>query len=102
MAKVSRRTQTGDDKRGSAKDRRARKFWMLRTFGNGHSVGCVHCGTSLTFDTVQADRIQPGGSYRRENVQPACGPCNRDRSDKNAWLAPIFRMMTRDQFSLAV
>lgn len=32
-------------------------------------------GTKLE-GTVTADRIKPGGSYRRENIRPACGPCN--------------------------
>lgn len=33
------------------------------------------CHGILDFSTVTADRIDPGGTYRRENVQPACTPC---------------------------
>lgn len=39
---------------------------------------CYRCGTLLTVDTVSADRIVPGcqgGTYRRSNIRPACGPC---------------------------
>lgn len=85
--------RAGGDKRGSAATRRARKNWLLGALedrslgfapfgGNGITVKCaLGCGTDLTFATLEADRIIPGGSYRRENVQPACRPCNLARSD---------------------
>jgi hypothetical protein len=69
----------GGDRRGGSVDRRNRKLWMLRTWGNGQTVRCVHCKTVLCYATVEADRIIPGGSYRHENVQPSCGPCNKAR-----------------------
>lgn len=75
----------GGEKRGNSKDRAARKMWMLKSFGNGETCPCVHCGTKLTFVTVEADRIIPGGSYRRENVQPACRRCNLARSNDLNW-----------------
>lgn len=86
--------KSAHDPRGSARNRRDRKNWLLSAKsgfgGNGHSVKCTHCPEILTFATVQADRKIPGfqwikihgsakGSYRRENVQPSCGPCNRSR-----------------------
>lgn len=40
---------------------------------------CYRCGRLLTVDTVTVDRIVPGcqgGTYRRSNIRPACGPCN--------------------------
>jgi hypothetical protein len=40
---------------------------------------CYRCGALLTVDTVTADRIKPGcqgGTYRRDNIRPACGRCN--------------------------
>jgi hypothetical protein len=49
--------------------------------GNGTSVPCVFCAESLTYETVEADRKDCGGSYQRSNVQPACRPCNLARSD---------------------
>jgi hypothetical protein len=57
--------------------------------GNGAKVPCVHCQAMLDFDTVEADRKVPGGSYRRDNVQPACRACNLARSDNASWLAPV-------------
>lgn len=78
-------TRPGGDKRGSSYARRARKAWLLETFGDGTSCPCVHCGEGLTFETVEADRIVPGGSYRRENVQPSCRACNLARSDDQSW-----------------
>lgn len=78
-------TRPGGEKRGNSRDRRARKFWMLATWGNGISCPCIHCQTLLTYETVEADRIVPGGSYRRENVQPSCRHCNASRSDDPTW-----------------
>lgn len=42
---------------------------------------CYRCGRLLTVDTVTVDRIIPGcqgGTYRRNNIRPACGPCNSE------------------------
>lgn len=42
---------------------------------------CYRCGKLLTVDTVTVDRIVPGckgGTYRRNNIRPACGPCNSE------------------------
>lgn len=75
----------GGEKRGNSKDRAARKIWMLVTFGNGTTVLCKHCSDELTYATVEADRIIPGGSYRRDNVQPACRKCNLARSNNAEW-----------------
>lgn len=79
----------GGEKRGNSYARRARKHWMLATWGDGTTCQCVHCQVELNFDTVEADRIIPGGSYRRDNVQPACRACNLDRSNKTDWVAPV-------------
>ena len=86
---ASRRQETKDDKRGSSADRRARKTWLLNHFGNGTTVACVHCAQSLTRETLQADRIVPGGSYRRTNIQPACAKCNNARSNDITWRGPL-------------
>ena len=69
----------GGEKRGNSYARRARKLWMLLWYGDGHTCRCVHCHAPLTFRTVEADRIIPGASYRRENIQPSCSPCNKRR-----------------------
>lgn len=42
---------------------------------------CYRCGVLLTAETVTVDRIIPGckgGTYRRNNIRPACGPCNSE------------------------
>jgi hypothetical protein len=64
------------DRRGFARDRRARKQRLLDKFGNGVECPCTWCGTTLTWATLQQDRIVPGGPYRRDNLAPSCGPCN--------------------------
>ena len=86
---ASRRQQTKDDKRGSSADRRARTTYLLSVFGTGDTVACVHCGVTLTRETLQVDRIVPGGSYRRSNIQPSCAKDNNARSNNASWLSPL-------------
>ena len=81
----------GGEKRGNCYDRRRRKLWMLETFGDGATAPCTHCLELLTPDTIEADRIVPGGSYRRDNIQPSCRRCNLDRSDDPTWIAPALQ-----------
>jgi 5-methylcytosine-specific restriction endonuclease McrA len=95
LPKISRRTASGEDKRGNARNRAARKNWMLATWGDGEKCDCVHCGTPLSYETVQADRIAPGGSYARKNVQPSCAGCNRSRSNNTAWVSPLMAQLAR-------
>jgi hypothetical protein len=87
--------------RGNSAQRRARKGYLLTLWGNGENCLCIYgCGTILTFATVEADRIIAGGSYRRENVIPACRVCNVARSDKTLWsFAPnVARKLLRRGF----
>lgn len=79
----------GGEKRGNSRDRRNRKMWLLLYFGDGKTCECVHCGIGLDYSTIEADRIVPGGSYRHENIQPACRRCNRTRSDNVDWNCPL-------------
>lgn len=77
------------DLRGNSAARKARKLWMLRTFGNGKTVKCTHCGKKLDYATVTSDRKIPGclgGRYTHANVQPACKPCNDKR---NTFICPL-------------
>lgn len=42
---------------------------------------CYRCGKLLTLATVTVDRIIPGakgGTYRRNNIRPACAYCNSE------------------------
>lgn len=43
------------------------------------TVRCYRCGDLLTEAEMTIDRIIPGhlgGTYRRNNIRPACGVCN--------------------------
>jgi 5-methylcytosine-specific restriction endonuclease McrA len=71
----------GGDKRGNSTDRRRRKQWMVEHFGNGQTCPCHWCSETLAIDEIEADRIEPGGSYARGNVIPACRSCNEQRGD---------------------
>lgn len=79
------------DQRGNSKDRKARKQWLLATFGNGTECDCVHCGITLNYDTVEADRKIPGGPYIRSNIQPSCRHCNASRGNRLNWIPPLER-----------
>lgn len=85
-----------DDRRGNAKDRKARKLWLLGVTagrrgapapfgGDGDKVACVHCKLMLDYATVTADRINPSGPYTRANIQPACRLCNKARGCDPTW-----------------
>lgn len=60
--------------------------WVSRTLLNPYTMSkdvkacrCYRCGRLLVFETLTVDRIIPGcqgGTYRRTNIRPACGPCN--------------------------
>lgn len=91
IRRVESRRKGTWDRRGNNKDRKARKIWMLKAYGDGVNCLCVHCGEQLDYETVQADRKEPGGSYRRTNVQPSCAPCNIARGDDKTWVHPTRR-----------
>ncbi len=105
----SARAEASRNERGSSEDRRRRREWLVRTFeadrwlrrdGLGQldtvlpgsrfgvlSCRCFRCGFLLTVDTVTVDRIKPGcqgGTYRRNNIRPACGPCNTETGQAHA------------------
>jgi 5-methylcytosine-specific restriction endonuclease McrA len=74
--------------RPNAYQRRANRYFLLVTFGDGQTCPCVYCGDTLEYSTIEVDRVIPGakgGSYRRENIVPACFDCNRKRGDKSVW-----------------
>lgn len=79
------RGTTNRNERGSSYERRARKAWLLATFGDGESAPCSirfdeHCLGEVTMVTITVDRHPvpgiDGGKYARTNIRPACGPCN--------------------------
>lgn len=77
------------DRRGSAKSRRERKQYLLDKFGDGESCRCEYCIKVVTFETITVDRVKPGflgGSYRRENIIPACIACNIEAGLRDAFV----------------
>lgn len=76
-----RRGTTNRNQRGGSAERRRRKQWLLDEFGDGLIAKCYRCGWIVTFETLTVDRIVPGahgGTYRRDNIRPACGRCNSE------------------------
>lgn len=83
--------RNGGELRGNSRNRQVRKLRMLsdpRFGGTGDSCRCVHCSKSLTYEDLEADRIEPSGPYAYVNVQASCRPCNIQRSDNVNWVGP--------------
>lgn len=80
------RGTTNRNARGSAEARRRRKLWLLITFGDGETAPCSFCGVLVDFETITADRHPipgaDGGTYKRDNIRPACGRCNYSEGGK--------------------
>lgn len=99
------RGTTNRNARGSSYTRKRRREWLVETYranrdlylngtvrlvypdgsvvlGEGvPACRCYRCGVLLSVDTVTVDRIKPGiegGTYRRENIRPACAHCNSE------------------------
>jgi hypothetical protein len=82
----------GDGGRGNARDRAARRRYLLTAQagwgGNGETVPCAaalgsRCEGLVGYDTMNVDRIVPGclgGRYVRTNIRPTCFTCNNDLS----------------------
>jgi 5-methylcytosine-specific restriction endonuclease McrA len=70
--------------RGNTLDRARRRAYLVQAFESDQGPGtcrCFRCGDLLTVDTVTVDRVIPGcqgGTYRRENIRPACSDCNSE------------------------
>lgn len=104
---TTKRGTSNGNSSGSAEDRRRRKLWLLETYradvdvfvtgpeptdmmvmplGQGSmACRCYRCGKLLTFSWLTVDRIIPGchgGTYRRNNIRPACGPCNSETGSR--------------------
>lgn len=117
---ATRGTSNGNA-RGSSETRRRRRAWLVETFrsdrdvieiqlfhgpflvpvlagteGSQPTCRCYRCGALLTESTVTVDRIVPGcrgGTYRRTNIRPACGPCNSETG--GPLRGPLSRKNTR-------
>lgn len=81
---LTRRGTTNSNARGNTRDRAARKLYLLTAYESDQgpdSARCYRCGDVLLADTVTVDRIIPGargGTYRRNNIRPACARCNSE------------------------
>jgi hypothetical protein len=68
--------------RGSSHDRRVRRAWLMKTFGNGRTVKCFWCPKQMR-SRFEVDRYplcgHSGGGYGRNNIVPACSKCNGGR-----------------------
>lgn len=78
---VTRRGTTNKNDRGSSADRARRRVYLVLKYASDVPgfCRCYRCGRLLDVDSVTVDRIIPGcqgGTYRRENIRPACGRCN--------------------------
>lgn len=80
-----KRGTSNSNQRGNTRDRAARRKWLLETFRadvdfHGEpACRCYRCGVLLVESTITVDRIVPGcqgGTYRRNNIRPACSVCN--------------------------
>ena len=85
------RGTTNGNARGNSKDRAARRAWLLKAY-EADVPGfcrCYRCGMLLCaperaphpINALTVDRIVPGargGTYRRNNIRPACIPCNSE------------------------
>lgn len=88
----ARRGKSNSDQRGSARDRRRRRAWLVETFGiprkrDGEKtmVKCHHCPRVMraAYGAWEIDRYpicgHDGGRYVQGNIVVACPDCNRDR-----------------------
>lgn len=75
------RGTTNRNVRGNTRDREARRWFLMNTYA-ADRLGycrCYRCGKLLLLDEITVDRIIPGshgGTYRRDNIRPACATCN--------------------------
>lgn len=79
----ARRGCSNTNARGNSESRRRRRQWLLDTYGDGTTAPCWLavpgvCIGQITAETLSVERVRPahaGGTYRRDNIRPACAPC---------------------------
>lgn len=84
---LAARGTSNSNVRGNTTDRARRRWWLLVNYASDvpDTCRCYRCGVLLTIETMTVDRIVPGkngGGYRRNNIRPACGPCNTWRGNQ--------------------
>lgn len=98
MSAVATRGTTNGNDRGNSYARRRRRQWLMEHYASNVPgfARCYRCGVLLfnpdelpplemlkDYHSVMLsiDRIIPGahgGTYRRNNIRPCCGPCNSE------------------------
>ena len=106
------RVRRGGDRRGGSNGRRQRRQTVWSQWGGpgrGY-VACVHCGLRCHVDPVNVECYErfdldkiidstEGGTYRVDNLLPACPACNRGRARRPtvlggpAWGDPVRNAM---------
>lgn len=89
----------GGEKRGNSRDRKRRRAWLLATFDQDLGPDLARCWLDLspacqvtvTAATLTVDRINPDGTYRRDNIQPACRPCQITQGGVLHYMTPESR-----------
>lgn len=91
----------GGERRGNNRDRARRRAYLLAEFDPDLGPGRARChlfglsdGCLEVVDarTLTVDRIEPGGPYCRDNIRPACKPCQNlqgaliTRERRHQWL----------------
>lgn len=64
---------------GNGYEKRERRNWVLREWGDGHTCPCGHCGVRIGSAQMEIDKIYPAKRYTKQNIIPACADCNRKR-----------------------
>lgn len=76
--------RAGGEKRGNCYDRARRRAYLLAEFDPdlGPDLARCHlfglsdaCRGTVDAQSMTVDRIDPGGTYARDNIRPACRPC---------------------------
>lgn len=76
--------RAGGERRGNNRDRARRRAWLLREFDPDLGPERARCWLfalsekclgEVDAETLTVDRIDPSGSYRQDNIRPACRPC---------------------------
>jgi hypothetical protein len=64
---------------GNGYEKRERRNWILKEWGDGHTCPCGHCGVRIGSAQMEIDKIYPAKRYTKKNIIPSCADCNRKR-----------------------
>lgn len=100
LPRPTTRGTSNSNQRGSSYSRRSRRAFLVTTYAADvpGCCRCYRCGVLMVnpdnvppglehLPLLTVDRILPGvrgGTYLRNNIRPACGPCNSSTGGKLA------------------